>query len=407
MEKGFFLEDLQMKLRIPDYYKDFQCLADKCKDSCCIGWEINIDEETLEYYKTVPGKFGKRLNEQIVEEDGETSFVLHEGRCAFLNAQNLCDICIDLGETALCEICLEYPRFTLEYGNVREKCLGLSCEEVGRLVFEKKESVCFVETIMEEQYEWSDENEEYEEEYEEMDETEYPYLEKVRDFAIQILQERKYGIEERACILLRFAVEVQEAMNERKFAQFDKVIAKYEDIEQNMEQEMKSHKDPISFLDDKVSSEERFDLYKMRMEIYETIEILDQEWEQVYQSMQELFTTPDKYQASHHKLAEYYENRENDYEQLLVYFVFRYGMKAVYDYNFIEKIKFALMSFLVIRDMDAERFFRDGKFGLEERIDVARIYSKEVEHSEDNLETLAEACVFEDAFQTELMLKSI
>ena len=32
-----------MKEYIPDYYKDFQCIADKCKDSCCIGWEIMID----------------------------------------------------------------------------------------------------------------------------------------------------------------------------------------------------------------------------------------------------------------------------------------------------------------------------------------------------------------------------
>ena len=35
-----------MKEYIPDYYKDFQCIADKCKDSCCIGWEIMIDSKS-------------------------------------------------------------------------------------------------------------------------------------------------------------------------------------------------------------------------------------------------------------------------------------------------------------------------------------------------------------------------
>ena len=36
-----------MKLRIPSYYEEFSCIADKCKDNCCIGWEIDIDEETI------------------------------------------------------------------------------------------------------------------------------------------------------------------------------------------------------------------------------------------------------------------------------------------------------------------------------------------------------------------------
>ena len=43
-----------MKFRIPKYYKQFHCIADKCKDSCCsAGWEIDIDEESLNLYKSV------------------------------------------------------------------------------------------------------------------------------------------------------------------------------------------------------------------------------------------------------------------------------------------------------------------------------------------------------------------
>ena len=40
-----------MKLYAPSYYKKFKCIADKCEHSCCIGWEIDIDEETLEKYE--------------------------------------------------------------------------------------------------------------------------------------------------------------------------------------------------------------------------------------------------------------------------------------------------------------------------------------------------------------------
>ena len=34
----------------PDYYDEFQCIADKCSDNCCTGgWEIDIDEDTYNY----------------------------------------------------------------------------------------------------------------------------------------------------------------------------------------------------------------------------------------------------------------------------------------------------------------------------------------------------------------------
>ena len=52
-----------MKLYAPDYYTKFACIADKCQHSCCIGWEIDIDEETLSYYNSVSGDFGNRLSD--------------------------------------------------------------------------------------------------------------------------------------------------------------------------------------------------------------------------------------------------------------------------------------------------------------------------------------------------------
>ena len=76
---------------MPSYCKDFQCIAAKCKDNCCIGWEISIDASSAEYYKAVGGDFGKRLKENIAWGD-DTSFILKNERCPFLNKQNLCDI---------------------------------------------------------------------------------------------------------------------------------------------------------------------------------------------------------------------------------------------------------------------------------------------------------------------------
>ena len=62
-----------MKIYVPDYYKDFRCLAGDCKHSCCIGWEIDIDEDTLDYYKSVEGEFGERLKNNISYND-ETAY---------------------------------------------------------------------------------------------------------------------------------------------------------------------------------------------------------------------------------------------------------------------------------------------------------------------------------------------
>ena len=93
-----------MILRVPEYYEKFSCIASRCKDSCCAGWEIDIDEDSYAYYNSVEGKFGKRLKESMYEADpdddgGGYRFKLKgKKRCAMLNDHNLCDLYTALGE---------------------------------------------------------------------------------------------------------------------------------------------------------------------------------------------------------------------------------------------------------------------------------------------------------------------
>ena len=54
-----------MKLIAPDYYKDFKCIAGNCRHSCCIGWEIDIDPDSLRRFQSVPGALGERLRQNI------------------------------------------------------------------------------------------------------------------------------------------------------------------------------------------------------------------------------------------------------------------------------------------------------------------------------------------------------
>jgi len=128
----------------PQYSEEFHCIGKRCRHNCCIGWEIDIDEETREYYRGVGGKLQKRLS-LAIDDEGTPHFRLgRKERCPFLNRRNLCDIILTLGEGALCEICREHPRYyhTLSYGV--EMGYGLCCEEAARIVLGEKEKVTLV-----------------------------------------------------------------------------------------------------------------------------------------------------------------------------------------------------------------------------------------------------------------------
>ena len=137
-----------MKLIAPNYYKDFHCIADRCHHSCCIGWEIDIDEDSLAFYRTVDGAFGERLQKNVAYGEDGAHFRLSgtEERCPFLRRDGLCDMILTLGEDSLCNICREHPRFYLPFSDRDEVGLGLCCEEAARLILSQNEAFA-LETV--------------------------------------------------------------------------------------------------------------------------------------------------------------------------------------------------------------------------------------------------------------------
>ena len=122
-----------MKLFAPTYYKNFKCIADRCEHSCCIGWEIDIDEHTLEKYRYLKDGYGSAILESISQEE-TPHFCLCEGdRCPHLDERGLCKIILGVGEDYLCDICREHPRF-YNFTSVAEVGLGMSCPEAARLI---------------------------------------------------------------------------------------------------------------------------------------------------------------------------------------------------------------------------------------------------------------------------------
>lgn len=122
----------------PNYYKKFKCIANKCKNSCCIGWEIDIDDDTMNFYNSLDTEFSNKILTNI--EGNPPHFVLKENeRCPFLNQNGLCDIICNLGEGALCDICSLHPRFSNFYDDFKETGLGLCCEEAARIILTENE----------------------------------------------------------------------------------------------------------------------------------------------------------------------------------------------------------------------------------------------------------------------------
>ena len=87
-----------MDIFAPEYYKEFKCTADRCRHSCCIGWEIDIDDETAKKYDEITGDLGKKIRASIQNTaNGKCIKMRKNGHCPFL-CHGLCEIISDIGE---------------------------------------------------------------------------------------------------------------------------------------------------------------------------------------------------------------------------------------------------------------------------------------------------------------------
>ncbi len=127
-------------------FQSFHCIAGACPDTCCAGWEVDLDEDTLCRYRKLPGAFGAEIRSSICREDEYTFFRLKDGQCPFLNKKKLCRLILELGEDVLSVTCREHPRFWEEYSNYRETCLSISCPEAAKLLLEEQLALCERET---------------------------------------------------------------------------------------------------------------------------------------------------------------------------------------------------------------------------------------------------------------------
>lgn len=282
----------------PDYYKNFKCTANKCKHNCCIGWEIDIDDKTLEKYNNLKGDFANRFKKDIVFGNTPHFRLTIDERCPFLSENGLCDIIANLGEDMLCQICSDHPRFRNYYNDFTELGLGLACEAAAEIILTKKEKTAL------------DLPQEF---------LRLPLL-TLRERFFNLLQDRSLPIDMRVDNIL------------------DMVDARLPDI----------------------------DWYNT----FVNLEKLDCKWDEYLLKIKDGI---DKVPIDN--------SLDTAYEQLLVYLIFRHFSDCQYDGRIKERVLYAALIYKVIRTMNVSNT-------IEELLDIARVYSCEIEYSDENIDDI-------------------
>lgn len=303
----------------PNYYSEFACIKGDCRHSCCVGWEIDVDDETLQEYEMLDGTFGDRLRAAISYE-GDPHFRLDaKERCPFLNVEGLCDVILTLGEDRLCDICREHPRFHNELPTRTESGLGLCCEAAARLILSMKEPMVLISDSKTDGMP------------EETDK-----ILTLRDAVLHILQNRAKSISERISEMLH-----------RCGAVFPK-------------------KTPAEWA-----------------ALFLSLERLDDAWTLCLKTLSEMGEEPD-----FADLDACVPSAEQEREQLLVYFVYRYMANAADREDAAKIAAFAVAGDHLIRLIGASVLRKTGNLDFFARVELVRMFSCEIEYCEENVEAI-------------------
>ncbi len=351
-----------MKTIMPTYCKNFSCIADKCLDNCCIGWEIDIDAQTAEYYKTVEGSFGKKLSDNI-EEGDIPSFRLNNERCPFLNKNNLCEIIINLGEDKLCQICRDHPRYFEWYADKKEGGIGLCCEEAARIIVTNKTPFSTYEIPCDEDG-CNDYNSKL-----------YDMLCFARNEIICTLENESLSLRERICTVSAYADKIQFLADNYAFGTLPITETC---IPKNGKSDVKSF-----------------------LKSFTVLERIDTNWEEYLK----------KLIASSDSLSERLSSENSKFDTYLkniaVYFIWRYFLKGVYDEEILSKVRLMAVSIAMIKLMYLEAELSEENYDAEKCSLLAKNYSKEIEYSQENLDKIFDMTYDNPSFSIDNILSML
>ena len=319
-------------VHVPNYYTSFSCIASACKHTCCVGWEIDVDGETLDYYDTVTGEMGQRLRSCIDREADPPCFRLTpDERCPFLNESGLCDLICELGEESLCRICDDHPRFRNVLSDRVELGLGLCCEAAAELILSQTEPFSVAELPPEK----AARERHAHEDREELDDLTAALISH-RESLLPLLCDRSRPLSER----IRHVLQICDI-----------------DLTESETATFKSYASIAALLRD--------------------MERLDPAWDEHLRALESLTEDP---------LYELDGEDDVAYENLICYFLYRY-MTA--DATYWPDARRTRTAFAVLCTVIIHAIHRaTGGKDLDSLCEIARMFSCEIEYSEENLETL-------------------
>lgn len=355
-----------MLYTVPDYYKKFRCLAGECPETCCAGWQIVIDQKSLRNYRVYEGTFGNRLRNSINWEEG-TFFQDEEKRCAFLNEDNLCDMHIEAGAHVMCATCRKYPRHIEVFDNEREISLSMSCPMAAELILGKEEPVTFIQK----------EDDKEDPEDENFDFLLYSALQDSRKLMIEILQNREESIYIRMAKVLALGHDIQNRIDARKMFEIQEVLERYQKPEAGKKLAAKicktsKNKDALLILE----------MQRCLLGMLDQLEVLDENWAWDCKNWIHRFHAKIALENEQPGTISFIHIPEVEMEQMAVYYLFTYFCGAVYDGDVLAKVKMSIYSTLVWEAMV--------QVSSLDRKELARRYSRELEHSDLNLNKIEE-----------------
>ena len=311
-----------MKLYFPQYYEQFRCIAAACPDSCCKDWAVDVDAQAAAFYRALPGPLGDRLRAVLVPgEDGSAGMQIENGRCPMWRQDGLCRIQAELGHEALCHTCRTFPRLQHDFGTFAELGLELSCPEAARLILTgPADFLC-------RQLPGGDAAD-YEEET-------MAILLHSRQIALEFLSAGHYTVPEKLAILLLYAHSVQAQLDGGEEA----LLQSEEDL---AEARRYAGRGDLNAL----------------FGFFQNLEILTDTWKNRLESP----ISPAPWTDQHIALCRY--------------FLSRYWLQAVSDYDLIGRVKFAIIGCILIRALGGDM------------IATAQAFSKEIENDPDNVEAI-------------------
>lgn len=363
--------------RAINYIDKFSCLADKCPDTCCAGWKIEIDEKSLEKYNNVRSDYSHVLRERI--DADECVFRQKEnGDCSFLCENKLCDMYIALGEDSLCDTCRLYPRHIEEFEDAYEMNLSVSCPEAARILLEQDGPIAMLDTGKYEVASNSEDEEtgdkkadnkktENEENDENFNSELYDLLIETRESLIEIVRNRSVSYSTRAAQIVKAASKLQDRLDSLDVIETDADSLKED-------------------------SEDLFYLIKDAFDCLKELEYLkDSREAQLNKAENILYLEGNEYWRKLHAEFEKYcaENAlklEVKKEQITAYYLYSYFCGAVYDDYVFAKAFGAVMHTALINELWIAKWIQNNKrICNEDMVTVLYEYARELENSNPNL----------------------